>query len=363
MSQQATNQPVIANHTIVDTDVHLSWLPDREDLLPYVDEPHASRLRVKKYPLARKDGHDRTMGGKIDLPRVDTPADMNEVLCHEFGVDHPLVNPTSGLPGVPVADLAVSLATAYNEWMLDNVLDEYDHFYGLGGIATQKPAKAAEELDRLGDEKQIVGAYIRTSGPNLPLGDPAYDVMYQAAEDNGLHIGYHGGATDFLNDFSKQYQTLDSFLEVHSLAHPWSQMLTLMHIIFQGVPEKFPDLNFLFMEAGIGWAAYMIGRLNEEYAKRRSEAPLLERSPEEYIRESCYFTQQALEEFHDPEHLKLLIDIVGPENIMFSTDYPHWEFDHPSALDSLFQRYYDRSDWEKILSKNAINAFEMPIST
>jgi phosphoribosylaminoimidazole-succinocarboxamide synthase len=58
----------------------------------------------------------------------------------------------------------------------------------------QNPDKTAEELDRIGDEKQIVGALFMNTGSNPPLGDPDYDIIYQAAEDNGLPVAYHAAA-------------------------------------------------------------------------------------------------------------------------------------------------------------------------
>jgi predicted TIM-barrel fold metal-dependent hydrolase len=361
MASKVAAKGIIENNTLIDTDVHTNWVWDREDLMPYVEEPHLSRLKVTKYPLSKSDGYDRTMGGKIELPRVEKPEDFNIALCEEFGVDYPIVNPGSSLPGVPEPRLAVALMSAYNDWMIDNFLDEYDHFYGLEALAPQDPVKAAEELDRVGGEDQIVGAYLRTSGPNLPWGDPEYDVVYEAAEDNNLDIAFHGGAGDFLNDFSKQYQTLDTFLEQHSLAHPWSQMLPLTSIIFNGVPEKFPSLNYVFLEAGVGWAPFMAGRLNEEYSKRRSEAPLLKKLPEEYIRESCYFAQQPIPDFMDSASLKHMFDAIGPDNIVFATDYPHWEFDHPSGLEEILRTHYEQEDWEKILGGNASDAFGLDI--
>lgn len=365
MSQELTRQSVLESHTVVDTDVHISTAANLpEDLEPYVDEPYLSRLRRhNKRPITTNDAWDRSLGGKIDDNySIEGPSGLEHTLVDEFGVDYPVLNPTSGLPRIPSSDFAVAMMSAYNDWMMDTFLDESDCFYGLAAIAPQHPDKAAEELDRLGDEDQIVGVYIRTSGPNRPLGDPAYDVMYQAAQDNDLAIGFHGGAQDFPHDFSKQYQTVETFLTTHTLAHPWSQMLTLTNIIVQGVPVKFPELNYVFMEAGLGWAGYLISRLNMEYKRRRSEAPLLEKPPEEYIRDTCYFTQQPLGEFSDPENRQRTINIVGADSIVFSTDFPHWDFDHPSVLDEMFENdYHSEEERNNVLGDNAIDIFDLPV--
>ena len=246
--------------------------------------------------------------------------------------------------------------SAYNDLLLDQYLDEYDHFYGLSALATQDPAAAAEELDRLGDEEQIVGAYIATTGPNPPLGDPSYDVMYAAAEDNDLDIAYHGSGGAFMFEFPRQNQSFEKFIEVHTMAHTWSQMMTLQSIVINGTPVKFPGLNFTFLEAGLGWVPMMMFRLNKEYSIRRSEAPLLEKSPEEYIRE-FYFASQPLGEPNDPKQMGDIIDIIGADSLVFASDYPHWVFDLPDALDKHLRARFDDEGREKVMSGNAAEAF------
>lgn len=358
MASQQQKSKSLEETTIVDTDVHLSVSP--EEVAKYADEPHKSHMTNTGYSPLPSSGWDRNLQGKIEHYSVESPEDVDEVLCKNFSIDHPILNPTSKLPRLPQTDLAIELMSAYNDLMLDQYLDEYDHFRGLAALATQKPDKAAEELDRLGNEDQIVGAYIATTGPNPPLGDSEYDIMYKAAEDNGLDIAYHGSGGAFMFEFPRQNQSFEKFIEVHTMAHTWSQMMTMSSLIINGAPVKFPDLNFSFLEAGIGWIPMMMFRLNKEYSIRRSEAPLLEKSPEEYIRE-FYFASQPIGEANNPEHMQQLIDIVGPDSLMFATDYPHWDFDHPEALDKHLNNRYDPEDRDKVLHGNAAEAFGMEI--
>ena len=306
-------------------------------------------------------GWDRNLGGKIPSDRqVKSPADIQETLCNEFGVDYPVLNATSWLPRLPESDLAVNLMQAYDDLLLDKFLDGNDHFHGLATIATQKPDKAAEELDRIGDEDQMIGAYICTTGPDKPLGDPRYDILYQAAEDNDLQIVFHGSGGGFMFEFPRQNQAFEKFFEVHTLAHPWSQMMTMTSLITHGTPEKFPDLNFIFLESGLSWVPYMMFRMNKEYSMRRSELPLLEKSPEEYIRD-FYFASQPVGEPNDPNHLRQILEIIGADSIMFATDYPHWDFDHPEAVETYLSQNFTTEEHSKVLSDNAIDAFNLAI--
>ena len=58
--------------------------------------------------------------------------------------------------------------------------------------------------------------------------------------------------------------------------------------------------------------------------------PHLKRPPSEYIREHFWFTTQPIEEPHQPDEFRQLLDDLGMnDRLMFSTDYPHWDFDAP----------------------------------
>jgi len=346
---------------VVDTDLHLRIPLD--DLAKYMDEPHRSIVENPTFTPVDRTGWNRYMGKKItknELPDADA---VQEHVCGEFQVDYPLINAFPVLASVPEDDRAVHMMRAYNDYMLDNYLDKYDHFLGLASIATQKPDEAAEEIDRISTEKQIVGVYLLTStGTHPPLGDPKYDPIYKAVQDNNLHVAFHGSAgAPFAKDFPLQNSHFNRFLPTHILSHPWEMMLTMTSLLVEGVPVKFQDINFTFLEAGISWVPYMMFRWNKDYSMRRTEAPLLEKSPEEYIRDQFYFASQPVGEPNDPEDLKRIIDIMGTNRLMLATDYPHWDFDHPDALDKHIRQFYDEEERAKILSGNAIEAFDLDI--
>jgi predicted TIM-barrel fold metal-dependent hydrolase len=183
-------------------------------------------------------------------------------------------------------------------------------------------------------------------------------VFYQAAQDNDLPIVYHGAAKGgFDLEFPHHNQAFEQFMETHICAHLWSQTMTLTSLVVQGVPEKFPDLEFVLQEAGVSWVPYMMFRLNKEYSMRQREAPLLQKSPEEYIRDQFYFTSQPIGEPNDPSHLNQLLSVLGADSMMFATDYPHWDFDHPTALDRHLQTRFTAEEREKVLFDNAADVF------
>jgi hypothetical protein len=362
MSRQATPANVLRDATIVDADVHLSGGVTADELADRMGEPYASRVRNRYcYPASSGSDWDPMLGGKIEPRTLETPEQVQSDLVEEFHVDHPLLNTISGCTRIPNTDLAVEMMRATNQVVLEKFLDPTD-FRALATVAPQRPALAAEELDRLGDEEGFVGVFVESFAQDPPLGDPHYDPIYEAAEDNDLQIAFHGAAASgFQRDFPQQNSGLEEFLSVHTLAHPWQQSLTMTSLLVQGVPEKFPDLNFTFLEAGISWVTYMMWRLNKEYSFRRSEAPLLEKSPEEYVRDQFYFASQPLGEPNDPDQMRQMLDIVGTDSLMFASDYPHWDFDHPDELGKYLRQMFTEEEREQVLTENPREAFGLDL--
>ncbi|MFB6160558.1 MAG: amidohydrolase family protein [Haloferacaceae archaeon] len=358
MSQQAPRS-VDETYATVDCDVHLTIPTDVVGR--YLDDPYRTMLKgPSKYQPFATSSWDQYMGESISRRSTDDPDEVHETLA-ELGIDYPVINNSAIFYRTSRADVAANLMRGYNDAMLDVFLDEYDSFNGLISVAPHEPTKAAEEIDRLGDESNVVGVYVPTSGPFDPLGNPEYDVVYRAAADNDLPVVFHGSAEAFMLQFPRQNEGFNSFLEVHSMAHSWSQMMTLTSLLVNGVPVKFPELEFVFLESGVGWVPYTTYRLNKEYSIRRQEAPLLERSPEEYVDESCYFSSQPLGEPNDAGDVGQLLELVGFDSLVFSSDYPHWDFDHLEELHKHLRSVCTDEERKAVLSGNASDVFDLGV--
>ena len=69
--------------------------------------------------------------------------------------------------------------------------------------------------------------------------------------------------------------------------------------------------------------------MDQHFARFRDEVPHLKRKPSEYVREQFWFTTQPIDEPDEARHLRQLIEWVGVDRLLFSSDYPHWDFDDP----------------------------------
>jgi len=150
-------------------------------------------------------------------------------------------------------------------------------------------------------------------------------------------------------------------MQMHSIAHLWSQALTVTSLIANGAPEKFPDLNFTFLESGLTWVPHVLWQLNKEYETADSEGPPLSNPPEEYLEDSFYFASQPLGEPENVTQMQEMIELIGTENIMFASDYPHWDFDHPMELDKHLRSVFTEEEREQVFWKTPAEAFDLDI--
>ena len=104
---------------------------------------------------------------------------------------------------------------------------------------------------------------------------------------------------------------------------------TVTSLVFEGVFERFPKLKVVLIEGGFAWAPALCWRMDKHWERMRAETPHVKRPPSEYVREQVWFTTQPIEEPENPQHLAEVIEWLGWDRLMFSTDYPHWDFDHP----------------------------------
>ena len=81
-------------------------------------------------------------------------------------------------------------------------------------------------------------------------------------------------------------------------------------------------LKLAFLECYCGWASFLLHRMDNAMAKGRfPTAGKLK--PSEYFKRQCWISTE-----HEKE-LPMIIDLIGDDNIVFSTDYPHGDSDFP----------------------------------
>jgi predicted TIM-barrel fold metal-dependent hydrolase len=114
----------------------------------------------------------------------------------------------------------------------------------------------------------------------------------------------------------------------------------------------------MWLESGLAWIPFMMQRFDNEYMMRTSEAPALKRLPSDYMRE-MYFASQPMEKT-DMRLLEETFRVINaPTQLLYSSDYPHWDFDLPSTVYDL--PFLNEEAKRNILGGNAIRLFNLKL--
>ena len=117
-------------------------------------------------------------------------------------------------------------------------------------------------------------------------------------------------------------------------------------------------LLVVWIESGLAWVPFLMQRLDSEYMMRSSEAPLLRRKPSEYMAE-MYYTSQPLERSNMKLTQATFEAINADTQLLFASDWPHWDFDLPSSITSL--PFLDAEAKRNILGLNAARLFNLEV--
>ena len=107
----------------------------------------------------------------------------------------------------------------------------------------------------------------------------------------------------------------------------------LTSLIIEGVFARHPKLKMVMLESGFTWLPAYLWRLHKFWRGVRMETPWVDRAPLEIVRSNIRFSLQPVDAPPDPATLNRLFDhMQSDELLLFSTDYPHWQFDGDEVL-------------------------------
>jgi predicted TIM-barrel fold metal-dependent hydrolase len=226
-------------------------------------------------------------------------------------------------------DFAAALSTAVNDWQLETLVRQEPRLRAGIVVPQEDAAFAVAEIERRAADPAFAQVIVSPRASD-PLGHRRYWPIFAAAErcnkPIALHVqGYSGGHASTGSGWPTYY------MQEHYAA-TGNMQATMVSLVFEGVFERFPRLKVVLIEGGFAWAPALCWRMDKHWQRMRREVPDVKRPPSEYVREHFWFTTQPIEEPDDPQHLADIIGWLGWDRLMFSTDYPHWDFDHPQHV-------------------------------
>ena len=223
-----------------------------------------------------------------DLATVMAPALLAERM-EEIGLDFTVLYPTLGLGLLTLPDpearrLAVR---ALNTMLAELSADHQRCLTVAASIPMHTPEEAIAELEHcvgnLGMKAAMIPAGVARPWPAYPEAFPAasfvdrygldshfdYDPVWETFQRLGVAVTCHGAIGLRYLDSGRRSPT--NYMFNHIGGHAYQQCELAKSLIMGGVPRRFPDLRFAFLEGGVGWACDLLHSLAEHWEKRNAE--------------------------------------------------------------------------------------------
>jgi predicted TIM-barrel fold metal-dependent hydrolase len=347
---------------IVDADVHPSpasfselveRLPERwrrDPCLGQVDFDHSVYLPANLTGGPRVDSFPEGGGAPGSDPDL-----LERQLFEEAGVDIAILLPVA-VPGMANPEHEAALKGALNAWLAETWLarPNADRYRGSISICAARADLAVAEIERWaghpGFAQVLVDPYLVG-----PLGQHQYHPIYEAAARHGLPVAMHINRTP-----GPVLMSPVGYLSYFAELHPLYSMAYIAHftsLVIEGVFERFPGLKVVFVEGGMAWMTPLMWRLDHFWEEYRAEVPSLRRRPSDAVREHVRATTQPMEAPADRRDLHDHIEWLGSEEmLLFSSDYPHWDFDNPREVTLRL----DPASRDRIMARNGIELYGLP---
>jgi hypothetical protein len=356
---------------IVDVDAHHYENENYDEFLPFMENDVLRQLTMSGRNRNRGNvapvqiGYQDT-GGRVTryLTRSTEKTEQGSLRDVQLGhrwmdamsVDYSCLFPTGMLNiGMhPQKEMEVELCWAYNRWLTEKVLPESGgRFYSMLCLPFSDPEAALRHVETFGDRKHVGGFMVTTVRSHMAVYDNAYMKLYRAMEERGLVLSFHSGP----NWGEPIYKSCNRFLSAHALGFTWYNILQCTNWVINGMGERFPKLPVIWIESGLAWVPFLMQRLDHEYMLRPSEAPLLKKKPSDYMRDMYYSSQPM--EIQDYGALECTFRMINAETqLLYSSDYPHWDFDLPSTIWDL--PFLSEKAKHNIVGGTAARLFKLP---
>ena len=269
------------------------------------------------------------------------------------GVYGSVVYPTEGLQlfSVPDSALLTAIFRAYNDWIADFCHGHSGRLKGIALINVDDISEAIKELARA-RKQGLAGAMITVYPSEERSYDrPEYEPFWAAAQDLDMPLSLHIAT----NRPSPGLPLEDNRRTRPSLlanADHWVRV-SLGHVIFAGVFERYPRLRIGSVEHELSWVPHFLDRIDYTYTQRAPRPWWYQFNSD--MLPSDFFRRQVFLSFQE-DHLGIRDRaLIGVDALMWGSDYPHTEATFPRSR-QILERILEGVPEEEQRRITAVNA-------
>jgi predicted TIM-barrel fold metal-dependent hydrolase len=289
------------DHPVVDGDGHL--IESLPVFATYVQQVAGSQAAarlftwLREHPLSSMGDAERgeqrgawwgVTNNALDLATVMAPRLLAERL-DEIGLDYAILYPTLGLalPTIPDAEMRQLACRALNTMNAELTRPCAERLTPAACIPMHTPEEARTELQHC---VTVLGLKVASIPPGVARPWPAYADAFPAASfvdrygvdshhdyapvwqafvDLGVAVTSHGAVG--LRYLDSGRRSPSSYMFNHIMGHAYQQAELAKSLVLAGVPRRFSQLTFGFLEGGAGWACDLLHSLEEHWEKRNRD--------------------------------------------------------------------------------------------
>lgn len=253
---------------------------------------------------------------------------------------------------------------AHNRWLADFCKASPGRRAGVAQIFLPLLEESVQEIRWAKDNGLFGGVLLPGAAPGSgsePLYAPQYEPIFEVCEELGMPLNHHTGSAT--PDFGNY---LPQSLAMFMLEVQWWTHRSLWHLMFSGVFERHPNLQYVLTESGVDWVPGTLGHLDKFYDRMKNNdqcsenifgAPTVAKmslKPSEYFARQCHVGAS----FLPPKECARRHEI-GVGKIMWGSDYPHVEGSYPYTREHLRLSFagVDPQEIQQMLGLNAAKLY------
>ena len=258
-------------------------------------------------------------------------------------------------------EFAETLIKIYNDDRGDAQKESGDRLLPMALLPVWNSKAMAQEARRCVEE---LGA----KGFNLPdrpeqFGLPSFTEdhwapFFEICNDRSLPINFHI-ATGGIDGFSITWKNFDyeRKIAIGAMLNYIGNAATMGNFIVSGLFDKYPKMKMASVESGIGWIPFMLEALEYQVDEMMPDKKL-QRRPTEYFRDQMYASF-----WFEKAAPQKMLELIGPDNVMFETDFPHPTSLYPDPQAQITEALggVDKDTLRKVLQDNAARCYNLTV--
>lgn len=269
----------------------------------------------------------------------------------------------SDIPDCTPAEADIAYFSLVNDWAADTYKPYLDRIAPGIVLPFKDVAASVKELERCaakGLRPAILPDGIYKRGYYMSEWEPLWEAANALNVPISMHVGGLRQPPEAAMEFYPGRQEIGWYSQCCLMGE------TLGWMAYSGIFERYPNLHVVMTEGYAAWLAFAIQFFDHHWDQSRLKdlgvsamlgAPKIDAPPGMYLRRQTHATFM-----WDPAAIRLR-DITGPDCLMWSNDYPHYEGSFPNSQDWVARQFagVPEDEIDQMVRGNASRVFGIKV--